>query len=80
MEEQGGITRRKMITRLGVTGVALLGSSTGFATKKKTGTYDDQKLEEILETNTPNPLLRAIATVAEGLRANGSTAGFIGEL
>jgi hypothetical protein len=46
MEEQGGITRRKMITRLGVTGVALLGSSTGFATQERQEPMTTQKLED----------------------------------
>src|SRR6476660_2907014 len=46
MEEQGRITRRKMISRLGVTGYALLGSSTGFGAQEKQEPMTTQKLED----------------------------------
>ena len=46
MEEQGGITRRKMIRRLGVTGAALLGGSTGFAAQERQEPMTTQKLED----------------------------------
>src|SRR5437764_1464258 len=46
MDERGGITRRKMIRRLGVAGVAVLGSSTGFAAQEKSEPMTTQKLED----------------------------------
>src|SRR3954449_936416 len=46
MEEQGGITRRNMITRLGVTGVALVASSTGFAVQERQEPMTTQRLED----------------------------------
>src|SRR3954449_8840599 len=46
MEEQGGITRRNMITRLGLAGVALVGSSTGFAVQQRQEPMTTQKLDD----------------------------------
>src|SRR5205809_2985218 len=46
MEEQGAITRRDMITRLGVTGIALVGSSTGFGAQETQEPMTTQKLED----------------------------------
>lgn len=43
MEEQGGITRRKMIGGLGA---ALLGASTGFAGQERQEPMTTQKLED----------------------------------
>jgi hypothetical protein len=44
MEEQGGITRRKMIRRLGVTGVVVLGGFDRIRRARKTGTYDNSEI------------------------------------
>src|SRR3954466_15395075 len=46
MEEQGAITRRDMITRLGLAGVALLGRSTGFGAQETQEPMTTQKLED----------------------------------
>src|SRR3954449_8869143 len=54
MEEQGGITRRNMITRLGVTGVALVASSTGFAVQERQEPMTTQRLEDP-RTKYPKP-------------------------
>src|SRR5215216_5286617 len=46
MGEQEGITRRKMISRLGATGVAVLGGSSGFAAQERQESMTTQKLED----------------------------------
>jgi NAD(P)-dependent dehydrogenase (short-subunit alcohol dehydrogenase family) len=46
MAEQGGITRRKMISGLGATGVAVVGGSTGFASQGGQESMTTQKLED----------------------------------
>src|SRR5215216_1177823 len=46
MGEQEGITRRKMISRLSATGVAVLGGSSGFAAQERQESMTTQKLED----------------------------------
>lgn len=46
MGKQGGITRRKMISRLGATGMAVLGGSTGVAAQERQKPMTTQKLED----------------------------------
>lgn len=46
MREEGGITRRKMISRLGATGMAVLGGSTGFAAQGRNEPMTTHKLED----------------------------------
>ena len=46
MGEQGGITRRKMISGLGATGMAVVGDSTGFASQGGQEPMTTQKLED----------------------------------
>lgn len=46
MGEQGGITRRKMISGLGATGMAVVGGSTGFASQGGQEPMTTQKLED----------------------------------
>ena len=46
MGEEGRITRRKMITRLGATGMAVLGGSTGFAAQERNELMTTHKLED----------------------------------
>ena len=46
MDEQGGITRRKMISGLGVAGVAALGASNLFAAQESHQPMTTQKLED----------------------------------
>ena len=54
MGEQSGITRRKMISRLGVTGMAVLGGSTGAAAQERQKSMTTQKLEDP-KTKYPKP-------------------------
>src|SRR5947207_7452293 len=46
MDEQGGITRRKMISGLGIAGVAALGASNLFAAQESHQPMTTQKLED----------------------------------
>ena len=46
MGERGEITRRKMISRLGATGMAVLGGSAGFAAQQRQEPMTTQKLED----------------------------------
>ena len=46
MGEHGGITRRKMISGLGATGMAVVGGSTGFASQGGQEPMTTQKLED----------------------------------
>jgi NAD(P)-dependent dehydrogenase (short-subunit alcohol dehydrogenase family) len=54
MREQRGITRRKMISRLGATGIAVLGGSTGFAAQERQERMTTQTLEDP-KTKYPRP-------------------------
>jgi hypothetical protein len=46
MGEQGGITRRKMISGLGATGMAVFAGSTGFATQERNKPMTTHKLQD----------------------------------
>lgn len=46
MENEGGITRRKMISRLGLTGIAILGGSAGLAAQQTEQPMTTHKLED----------------------------------
>ena len=46
MGEQGGITRRKMISSLGITGIAVLGGSAGFAAQERNEPMTTHNLED----------------------------------
>src|SRR6201988_730804 len=54
MDNRARITRRKMITRLGATGVAVLSSSTGFASQETQKPMTTEKLEDP-KTKYPKP-------------------------
>src|ERR1700755_1618617 len=54
MDKRGGITRRKMITRLAATGVAVFGSPTGFAAQETQKPMTTEKLEDP-KTKYPKP-------------------------
>ena len=54
MGEQGGITRRKMISRLGATGIAVLGGSAGFAAQERQEHMTTHTLEDP-KTKYPKP-------------------------
>ena len=54
MGKRSGITRRKMISRLGVTGMAVLGGSTGFAAQDRQEPMTTKTLEDP-KTKYPNP-------------------------
>src|SRR6201988_4866395 len=54
MDNRARITRRKMITRLGATGVAVLSSSTGFASQETQKPMTTEKLEDPT-TKYPKP-------------------------
>src|ERR1700755_1852319 len=52
MDKRGGITRRKMITRLAATGVAVFGSPTGFAAQE---TQKPMTTEKLVDPKTKYP-------------------------